>query len=262
MTTLYSKNLNIRSTITHLAMTTQNLGENRPEAAGGAEGEVVTPQNGMSKPKFEVWTWGSFRRGYLKILHPKVINLFTENGGITTPRGPWEYKTSYERDLGFARILVENHDSRKNVEREVIFTSVKEPIVVCHYGAYSGSSHFSNIYLIKPDLSVEEIKDVKNEIEETENGNVIYVNNVTYVVVNNVKVIINKELVEKKYKAYKVKLETKNGKTYVKGDTYPIKDQLKQLGFRWDSLEKSWCVDDDINVRQLLAQIPNLQIEP
>jgi len=242
-------------------MTTQFNGENKPLDSETSKGEVVSSQNSISKPKFEVWTWGSYRRGYLKILHPKLINLFTENGDITYPKGAWEYKQVYERDLGFVKILVENHDSNKNVDRQITFVEVKELVVIMYYGHYSGSRDFCNIYLIKPDLTMEEIKDVKNEIEENENGNVVYVNNVTYIMVSNTKIVINKELVEKKYKAYKVKLFRINNKILVKGDTYPIKDQFKRLGFKWDAYEKAWYTENE-NYMQLLAEIPNLQIEP
>jgi hypothetical protein len=172
----------------------------------------------------------------------------------------WRYERDYERDLGFTKIFIRNRDSSKNVHREIEFTEVKEPIVVWHYGNKSGSRSFSNIYLINTDLTMQEISDIKNEIEEIENGNVIYVYNVAYVVINQIKVIINKEFAEKKYKAYKVKLFRINNKVLVKGDTYPIKDELKKLGFKWDSYEKAWYTESE-NYMQLLSQIPNLQIE-
>jgi hypothetical protein len=246
-----------------MMMEKKEVVENMPSVTQATEGEVVSPgESKTNLPKFYAWTWGSFRRGYLKILHPKQINLFTPEGDITAPRGPWEYKTVYKRDLGFAKILIDNKDSRKNVDREITFVSVKEPVVVWYYGHYSASKSFSRIYLIKPDLTMEEITDIKNELVEVENGHKIYINNITYVLVNNnIKVVINKELVETRYKAYKVKLDMKNGRIYVRGDTYPIKDQLKQLGFRWDNLEKAWYVEDNVNVRQLLLQIQNVVIE-
>jgi hypothetical protein len=34
-----------------------------------------------------------------------------------------------------------------------------------------------------------------------------------------------------------------NGKVYVSGDTYDIKEELKRHGFKWDSLRKAWYTD-------------------
>lgn len=33
--------------------------------------------------------------------------------------------------------------------------------------------------------------------------------------------------------------------TLITGNTYPVKDQLKALGGRWDSVAKGWKVPDD-----------------
>lgn len=38
----------------------------------------------------------------------------------------------------------------------------------------------------------------------------------------------------------KLKVEHRNGNTYISGNTYPIKERLKALGCRWDGTTKSW----------------------
>jgi hypothetical protein len=38
----------------------------------------------------------------------------------------------------------------------------------------------------------------------------------------------------------KLYLKVKDGKVVVSGDTYPVKDALKHLGFKWDPLERVW----------------------
>jgi hypothetical protein len=47
----------------------------------------------------------------------------------------------------------------------------------------------------------------------------------------------------------KLYLKVKDGKVIVFGDTYPVRDVLKQLGFKWDPLERVWYapVASDIN---------------
>lgn len=34
--------------------------------------------------------------------------------------------------------------------------------------------------------------------------------------------------------------------TEIVGNTYPVKEQLKALGARWNPTNKSWMVDDDV----------------
>jgi hypothetical protein len=38
----------------------------------------------------------------------------------------------------------------------------------------------------------------------------------------------------------KLYLKVKGNKVIVYGDTYPVKDELKRLGFRWDPVERAW----------------------
>lgn len=38
-----------------------------------------------------------------------------------------------------------------------------------------------------------------------------------------------------------VRIEQHNDEFYVVGDTYPIRRELRLLGFHWDSEKKVWC---------------------
>jgi ribonuclease BN (tRNA processing enzyme) len=42
-------------------------------------------------------------------------------------------------------------------------------------------------------------------------------------------------------------LKVRGGKVVVSGDTYPVKDALKSLGFKWDPMERVWRATADIN---------------
>ena len=41
----------------------------------------------------------------------------------------------------------------------------------------------------------------------------------------------------------------------VYGDTYPIKEELKKLGFKWDPMERVWYTTAKIDVNTLKARL-------
>lgn len=45
-----------------------------------------------------------------------------------------------------------------------------------------------------------------------------------------------------------------NAKLFVRGNTYPVKEDLKKLGFRWDGVEYTWFVFDGPGAQDKLAQ--------
>jgi ribonuclease BN (tRNA processing enzyme) len=55
----------------------------------------------------------------------------------------------------------------------------------------------------------------------------------------------------------KLYLKVRGGKVVVFGDTYPIKDELKKLGFKWDPAERVWYtpVASDINVAKAKLEV-------
>jgi len=52
-----------------------------------------------------------------------------------------------------------------------------------------------------------------------------------------------------------VYIKTKNNKVIVYGDTYPIKEELKKLGFKWDPMERVWYTTAKIDVNTLKARL-------
>lgn len=41
--------------------------------------------------------------------------------------------------------------------------------------------------------------------------------------------------------------------TKITGNTYPVKDQIKALGGRWNAVEKCWMIEDASKAAQALA---------
>lgn len=50
--------------------------------------------------------------------------------------------------------------------------------------------------------------------------------------------------------------------TYITGNTYPVKDELKAMGGKWDSTRKAWRVPDDKAeaARALVAGAPQSRV--
>jgi hypothetical protein len=53
----------------------------------------------------------------------------------------------------------------------------------------------------------------------------------------------------------KLYLKVKGGKIVVSGDTYPVKDALKQLGFKWDPVERAWYAPVNADVNSVMARL-------
>jgi hypothetical protein len=53
----------------------------------------------------------------------------------------------------------------------------------------------------------------------------------------------------------KLHLKVKNGKIVVFGDTFPVKDALKQLGFKWDPVERVWYAPANADVNSVAAKL-------
>jgi hypothetical protein len=53
----------------------------------------------------------------------------------------------------------------------------------------------------------------------------------------------------------KLYLKVKGGKVVVFGDTYPVKDALKQLGFKWDPVERVWYAPANADVNSVMARL-------
>jgi ribonuclease BN (tRNA processing enzyme) len=53
----------------------------------------------------------------------------------------------------------------------------------------------------------------------------------------------------------KLYLKVKNNKITVFGDTFPVKDQLKNLGFKWDPMERVWYAPANVDVNSVMAKL-------
>jgi hypothetical protein len=193
--------------------------------------------------KLSIFTWGRCQRGYAEILHPKRIDL----SSVTTRRGEHEIEIP-----GICRIKYENRDSSKNLHREVEIVDIYIPVVVVrNWGALSCSRGFDNVYKVFKDsegIKYEELE-VKEELTEVEDGKFRVTVKRTYVEVNGEKVYISENEVGREVCVEKltVRVFQKDGKTYVNGETYHIREKLKERKFRWDPERKAWYKDADVN---------------
>jgi hypothetical protein len=53
----------------------------------------------------------------------------------------------------------------------------------------------------------------------------------------------------------KLYLKVKGGKVIVFGDTYPVKDALKSLGFKWDPVERVWYAPANVDINSVMAKL-------
>jgi hypothetical protein len=201
--------------------------------------------------KFDIYTWGSCQRGYLMILHPVSINI----AELTSRRGEGVVEVP-----GVARIRYENHDSSKNLHRVVEFVDVQQPLVVRYYGARSCSKSFDEVYMVRKvngELVIERLE-TKTEVVTVENGKYKVTLSRTYVEVDGRKIYVAERELSREVCVDKLTIRVlqKNGRVYVMGDTYHIRDKLKELGYRWEPNAKAWYKDADVNaVREELESL-------
>jgi len=212
---------------------------------------------------FSIWSWGSCGRGYVDVIYPVMMPLTW----LTNGRGG-KVKT----DLFVIEYV--NNDSRKNYHRRLRFIDVFQPIIVRNYGADSCNpkSRFDNIYLIFKDndgsIKIEELKDIEEEVitETSEDGRYQITWKIKYTMFNNNKIIITKTMLDKRKIKLIVRL-TVEGKTItVNGDTYEIKDFLKQRKFKFDGNRKVWVLNVNVNdnveekVNELKHELENMGV--
>jgi hypothetical protein len=194
--------------------------------------------------KLVIDTWGRCRRSYAEILYPKRIDL----SSVTTRRGEHEVEIP---EIG--RIKYDNRDSSKNLHREVEVVDVFVPyIVVRNWGALSCSRGFDEVWKVYKEGSEVRFEELeaKEEIAEVEDGKYKVRVKRVYVEVDGEKIILSESEVGREVCVDKltVRIKATNGRVYVNGDTYHIKEQLKQLRYRWDPERKAWYKESDINV--------------
>ena len=200
--------------------------------------------------KFKIETWGSCVRKYLDMLYPIKLPLSTITGKSGVVETEW------------FTINVDNYDSRKNMNREVEFVSIRQPIILRYHGSLSCSKSFDIVYLVDEKGNFTELE-IKKEVKTVTDAKFTTVKEIYYVVnpINNERIILNEREVERVKRFYEVKIEVKNGMTVVTGDTFEIKDVLKELKLQWNPTLKAWIGKTPAEVvRQRLESIPEVVV--
>jgi hypothetical protein len=198
----------------------------------------------QTQAQFHIHTYGSCRHSEVVVLYPEKIDLkkFTSRRGV------------HEVDLGIIKIRYNNYDSNKNLHRDIEIIEVRQPIVIRKYGASSCSKRFDEVYILLPPNVVKKLtaEEVKEELVVEENEKYRYKVLVRYVEVDGTKVVVEKTVMEKEPILQKLEIKAKvNGDTIeVYGDTYHVREILKEMKFKWDFTRKVWYIkcsnDDDV----------------
>jgi len=201
--------------------------------------------------KFKIETWGSCVRKYLDMLYPVKLPLSSITSKFGTIETEW------------FTINVDNYDSRKNMNREVTFTSVKQPIILRYHGSLSCSKSFDTVYLVDEKLNFVELE-IKKEVKTVTDAKFTIVKEIHYIdnPINGEHIILNEKEVERIKRFYEVKIVSQqDGTTIVLGDTFEIKDVLKELRLRWDPAKKAWVGKVPVElVKQRLESIPEVVV--
>jgi hypothetical protein len=186
-------------------------------------------------PKFDIFSWGSCRRGYLDIIYPKKVSLLN----WTWRRGEHEVEIPQ-----LCKIRYYNADSSKNYHRTVEIVDVYTTLVLDYHGAHSCSRSFREIYIVRRDGDrlVFEKPEVKSETAVVERDKYRVVVEREYIEVDGQKVYIDEHVVDRELCVEKlqVKVLEAGDSVIVVGDTYHIKEKLKALGYRWHPESKVW----------------------
>ena len=221
--------------------------------------QVQVQIQAVEKPQvvFHIFTWGSCRRGYLEILHPKRIDLarWTGREGVHEVEIP-----------GICKIRYSNADSRKNLHRSVEILDVYTTIVIRNYGRVSCSHGFEEVCVVtkKGDKLVYEKPEVKTEVAIEERGKHRVTVEKRYVEVNGTKVYIDDVEIERELCMEKLKVTLKKigDRVVASGDTYHVRDVLKKHKMMWDPNNKVWHVaiwSTDINA--LVQELEQLGVQ-
>jgi hypothetical protein len=225
------------------------------EVEGQALGQTMTPGVGAglgvsetAPAKFKIWTWGSCGRSNVFMVHPTKMDLAWVTGRSGTVKTEW-----------FVLDVV-NMDSRKNMNRELTFLDVFQPIVLYHFGAHSCSKDFEAVYLIAKEGGNIAIKELPVEVETKTDtvGRFATLYEIKYIVYNGEKIVLKQREIGKKKLAYVVSLKVVNDKIVVSGDTFEIKEVLKKMGFRWNPSDKTWIAPASIGVDIVKAELEKI----
>jgi len=215
-----------------------------------------TPAAGEA-PELVIFTWGSCRRGYLEIIHPRRIDLahWTRREGVHEVEIP-----------GICRIRYENSDSSKNIRRYVEIVDVYTTMIIRNHGRESCGHGFERIYMVgkKDGRVVYEAPAVKTEVAVEDRGKYRVTVEKRYVEVDNTKAYIDTSVLEKEVCMEKLKVTLKklNDKVAASGDTYHVKEKLKELGFKWDPVGKVWHAPAErVDINELVLELEQTGVQ-
>jgi hypothetical protein len=205
----------------------------------------VQTQASDFKPVFYIHTSGSFRYSEVDIIYPEEISLRK----VTSKQG------EHVVDLGILKIRYKNYDSRKNLHRDIEVLEVRQPVVVKVHRMRGLGKPFDEVYILLPPNIVRKpaVEELKEELTVEENGKYRYKVLVRYVEVGGTRVVVEKTVMEKEPVPERLVIKARvSGNTIeVYGDTYHVREVLKELKFRWDPVKKIWYAkhssEDDVN---------------
>jgi len=208
-------------------------------------------------PELVIFTWGSCRRGHLEIVYPKRINLvaWTRREGVHEIEIP-----------NICKIKYENRDSSKNLHRYVEIVDVYTTMVIRNYGSRSCGHDFERIYIVRKENGriVYETPVIKTEVAVEDRGKYKITLEKRYVEVNGVKAYIDASELEKEVctEKLKVTLKKQNDRIIAAGDTYHVKEKLKEHGMKWDSVSKTWyAATEKIDINELVLELEQLGVQ-
>jgi hypothetical protein len=187
---------------------------------------------------------------YLDMLYPIKLPLSSITGRSGVVETEW------------FTINVDNYDSRKNMKREVTFSTVKQPIILRYHGSLSCSKSFDIVYFVDEKLNFTELE-IKKEVKTETDAKFTTIKEVYFIVnpIDNERIILNEKEVKRAKRFYEVKIVQQNDMTMVVGDTYELKDILKELRLRWDPVKKAWIGRVPVElVKQRLEAVPEVVV--
>ncbi len=198
------------------------------------------------KAKFFTYTWGRCRDVYVDVVYPLRVDL----------RRLARSNTRYQFE--YADLVTECYDSNKNINRYITVIP-KTAVVVRVHGSVSCSHSVDELVLLEPGKPPRLIEKL-SETREVVNGKYRILRQVEYIVVNNEKIVISERDIEKTKIKLEAKISEKDGKIYVTGDTYDIKEELKSHGFKWDPVLKAWWTDK-LSREEVASLLRELNVE-
>jgi len=228
----------------------------------------IQPQ--IPKLNFDTWgTCGQYDLSFLILpnderIDPrdliKRLRLYRNEKTKTTIRFG-EYEVTLE---------VVNDSSRKNAHYKVNVIAIKpipKYIIVVSEHRTSGN-FYRSVKVLYADGKKEELETMTDIIpEEKKNERYIYKYEIheTYVkvydkkhVIKRERIYVGKELLSKP----KVIIKKVNDTVYVRGDTYYVKDRLKELKMRYDSLYREWYGRVDLEeVVEALKDVAEIEVK-